>query len=77
MPTFDKNVLYQSILSTYLDMRNCSLNGEGLRERGSEYEVVLHSHNVMSDGYRRETVYYSRLKAERLSVKSNIFAEYQ
>lgn len=44
---------------------------------GAQYEGKLRSHTLMSDGYRRDTVYYSILKTEWPSVKSNIFGDYR
>jgi len=38
---------------------------------GAKYEGILRSHTVMSDGYRRDTVYYSVLKDEWNGVKGS------
>ena len=42
---------------------------------GAQYEGTLRSHTVMSDGYRRDTVYYGLLKSDWQSVKKDIFQE--
>lgn len=44
---------------------------------GAKYEGALRSHTLMSDGYRRDTVYYSILKEEWPTVKSTVFAGYE
>ena len=40
---------------------------------GATYEGTLRSHTLMSDGYRRDTVYYSILKTEWQEIKTTIF----
>ena len=40
---------------------------------GAKYEGKLRSHTLMTDGYRRDTVYFSILKDEWQEVKSTIF----
>lgn len=40
---------------------------------GATYEGTLRSHTLMLDGYRRNTVYFSILKAEWPSVKERVF----
>jgi len=40
---------------------------------GGKYEGLLRSHMVMSDGYRRNTVYYSILKSEWPKLKKTVF----
>ncbi len=40
---------------------------------GAKYEGTLRSHTIMSDGYRRDTVYYSILKSEWEGIKNTIF----
>ncbi len=40
---------------------------------GATYEGTLRSHTLMSDGYRRDTVYYGILKAEWQEIKTTIF----
>lgn len=47
-----------------------------IQKIGAQYEGVLRSHTLMSDGYRRDTVYYSILKAEWFSIKTKIFSDY-
>lgn len=39
---------------------------------GAQYEGALRSHTLMSDGRRRDTVYYSILKSEWPDVKKNL-----
>ena len=41
---------------------------------GGIKEGTLRSHMVMSDGYRRDTVYYSVLRSEWPEIKSTIFS---
>ena len=38
---------------------------------GAKYEGVLRSHMLMSDGYRRDTIYYSILKKEWQEIKNS------
>ena len=40
---------------------------------GGQFEGVLRSHTLMLDGHRRDTVYYSILKAEWPEVKERVF----
>lgn len=40
---------------------------------GASYEGELRSHTIMSDGFRRNTIYYSILKEEWPSIKGRIF----
>lgn len=40
---------------------------------GATYEGTLRSHTVMSDGFRRSTVYYSILKEEWPEIKARVF----
>lgn len=40
---------------------------------GATYEGLLRSHTLMSDGYRRDTVYYSILRSEWPGIKEQIF----
>ena len=47
-----------------------------IQKIGAQYEGKLRSHTVLSDGYRRDTVYYSILKAEWPRIKSVIFSGY-
>ncbi len=41
---------------------------------GASYEGTLRRHTTMSDGYRRDTLYYSILKAEWADIKENVFS---
>lgn len=43
---------------------------------GATFEGEFRSHSVMSDGFRRNTVYYSILKAEWPEIKSTVFAAF-
>jgi len=47
-----------------------------IQKIGAQYEGKLRSHTLMSDGYRRDTVYYSILKPEWPRIKSVIFSGY-
>ena len=40
---------------------------------GATYEGTLRSHTLMSDGFRRSTVYYSILKEEWPEIKARVF----
>ena len=40
---------------------------------GAQYEGRLRSHTLMTDGYRRDTVYFSILKNEWKGLKSTVF----
>jgi len=42
---------------------------------GAKYEGELRSHTVMTDGFRRNTVYYSILKNEWFNIKKTIFED--
>ncbi len=42
---------------------------------GATYEGTLRSHFLMNDGYRRDSVYYSILKAEWEGIKTSVFAK--
>lgn len=41
---------------------------------GATYEGSLRSHTLMSEGRRRDTVYYSILKSEWPNIRSSVFA---
>jgi RimJ/RimL family protein N-acetyltransferase len=43
---------------------------------GASLEGELRSHTIMPDGFRRNTVFYSILKAEWAGIKQSIFANY-
>lgn len=45
---------------------------EAMEGIGAQYEGALRSHTVMSDGRRRDTVYYSILRSEWPDVKKNL-----
>lgn len=40
---------------------------------GAKYEGTLRSHTIMTDGHRRDTVYYSILKQEWPAIKAKVF----
>lgn len=40
---------------------------------GAQFEGILRSHTVMSDGYRRDTYYYGILRSEWPGIKKDIF----
>lgn len=42
---------------------------------GAQYEGSLRSHTLMSDGRRRDTVYYSIIKSEWPTVKQNLIGK--
>lgn len=42
---------------------------------GATHEGILRSHFLMTDGYRRDTVYYSILKDEWTEIKATVFAK--
>ncbi|MEN7549411.1 GNAT family protein [Rapidithrix thailandica] len=61
------------------DSRNLQ-SRKAIEKIGGKYEGELRSHTLMSDGYRRNTVYYSILSNEWEGLKSSIFhaqAEYK
>lgn len=54
------------------DARN-KQSRRAIEKIGAKYEGCLRSHTLMSDGFRRDTVYYSILKNEWPDVKKDIF----
>ena len=54
------------------DTRN-KQSRRAIEKIGGQYEGILRSHTLMSDGYRRDTVYYGLLKSDWQSVKNDIF----
>jgi len=42
---------------------------------GGKFEGILRSHTLMSDGFRRNTVYYGILKSEWRELKQNFIIE--
>ena len=54
------------------DARN-KQSRRAIEKIGAKYEGRLRSHTLMSDGFRRDTVYYSILKNEWPHVKKDIF----
>lgn len=55
------------------DSRN-KQSRRAIEKIGATYEGCLRSHVLMNDGYRRDSVYYSILKAEWSGIKETIFA---
>jgi len=55
------------------DARNLQ-SRKAIEQIGGVFEGEFRSHSIMSDGHRRNTVYYSILKSEWLSVKNRQFA---
>ncbi len=58
------------------DSRNLQ-SRKAIEKIGAIYEGELRSHTLMNDGHRRNTVYYSILKAEWEGVKNTIFKDLQ
>lgn len=54
------------------DKRNLQ-SQKAIEQIGGVYEGALRSHTVMSDGFRRDTVYYSILKNEWPRLKRDVF----
>jgi len=57
------------------DTRNIQ-SRTAMKKIGATEEGVLRSHTVMSDGYRRDTIYYSILQNEWEGIKNSIFKGY-
>ena len=57
------------------DTRNIQ-SRTAMKKIGATEEGILRSHTVMSDGYRRDTIYYSILKNEWEGIKGSIFKGY-
>ncbi|MGB1207386.1 MAG: GNAT family N-acetyltransferase [Chitinophagales bacterium] len=57
------------------DSRNAK-SRRAMEKLGAKYEGELRSHTLMNDGYRRDTVYYSILKAEWETLKIGVFQEF-
>ncbi len=55
------------------DKRNLQ-SQKGIEGIGGKFEGILRSHTVMSDGYRRDTVYYGILRSEWEEIKVTIFS---
>ncbi len=45
---------------------------KAMEKIGAQYEGILRSHTILSDGRRRDTVYYSILASEWSDVKKNL-----
>ena len=57
------------------DTRNIQ-SRTAMKKIGATEEGILRSHTLMSDGYRRDTIYYSILKNEWEVIKGSIFKSY-
>ncbi len=57
------------------DSRNIA-SRKAILKIGAQYEGALRSHTVMSDGYRRDTVYFGILKNEWKGIKVERFRKY-
>ena len=55
------------------DARN-QQSRRAIEKIGGQLEGTLRSHTLMSDGYRRDTVYYGLLKSEWKSIKKERFS---
>lgn len=55
------------------DTRNLQ-SRRAMEKIGAKMEGTLRSHTLMSDGYRRDTIYYSILRNEWPTIKSSIFS---
>lgn len=55
------------------DKRN-EQSQQAIEKIGGVYEGTLRNHTRMSDGYRRDTVFYSILKKEWAGLKKTVFA---
>jgi RimJ/RimL family protein N-acetyltransferase len=56
------------------DSRN-EQSRRGMEGIGATFEGTLRSHTLMSDGFRRSTVFYSILKEEWPEIKERVFAK--
>ena len=57
------------------DARN-QQSRRAIEKIGAQFEGTLRSHTLMSDGYRRDTVYYGLLKSEWQNVKKEHFSDF-
>ena len=55
------------------DSRN-EQSRRGMEGIGATFEGTLRSHTLMTDGFRRSTVYYSILKEEWPEIKARVFS---
>ena len=66
---------FEQFAAERVEFRSDSRNAKSRRameKLGAKYEGELRSHLLMNDGYRRNTVYYSILKAEWETIKETI-----
>ena len=57
------------------DARNLQ-SRRAIEKIGGQYEGLLRSHTIMSDGYRRDTVYYGLLKSDWQKIKEERFSDF-
>ncbi len=70
--------LFEKAGAERVELKTDSRNGQSrkaISKIGAVYEGELRSHTLMTDGYRRNTVYYSILKEEWESVKREHFSQ--
>ncbi len=72
--TFAFETLKCERLEFKTDARN-KQSQKAIKAIGGKFEGTLRSHSVMSDGFRRDTVYYSVLKEEWPGIKTLVFSE--
>lgn len=78
-----KSLLFEYAFEN-LDAKRVELKTDGRNSQskiailaiGAKYEGTLRSHTIMSDGYRRDTAYYSILKNEWPEIKTKIFSTF-
>lgn len=71
---FDELMVERVELKT--DDRNIQ-SKTAIQKIGAKYEGTLRSHMLMTDGYRRDTVYYSIIKNEWLEIQESIFKDFK
>jgi len=70
---FEKLGLKRIELKT--DTRNHQ-SRQAMKKIGAVEEGILRSHTIMSDGYRRDTIYYSILESEWPKLKNTVFKNF-
>ena len=74
MLSFAFDNLYAERVEFKTDERNLT-SRTAIEKIGGQFEGILRSHALMSDGFRRNTVYYSILKDEWLLLKPNFLRQ--